>query len=51
MNKSANESKNEKITNNIILNNNSLKEVNNKSGISFNKTNDKDFSLNSSIER
>ena len=51
MNKSLYDSKSEKITNNNIINNNSLLELNNKSEISFNKINDKEFSLNTSIER
>ena len=51
MNNSPFESKNEKLTNSNLINKNGLLEMNYKSGLSFNKTYDKDFSANSSKER
>ena len=51
MNNSPFESKNDKLTNNKLSNRNCLIEKNYKSGLSFNKTYDKDFSSNTSKER
>ena len=51
MNISLFESKNEKLTISNIINKNGLIEINCKSGLSYNKAYDKDFSGNSSKER
>ena len=51
MNKSSFESKNEALTNNDLITKNNLLENNDKSGISFNKTADKDYSPYSSLIR
>ena len=51
MNKSPFESKNEALTNNEQIKKNNILEINEKSGISFNKTADKDYSPYNSIIR
>lgn len=51
MNISPFESKNEKFTNSNMINKNGIIEINCKSGLSYNKTYDRDFSGNSSKER
>jgi hypothetical protein len=51
MNKSPFESKNEIFTNNDLISKNNILEINDKSGISFNKTSDKDYSPYSSLIR
>ena len=51
MNNSPLESKNDQLTNSNLSNKNSIIEMNYKSGLSFNKTNDKDFPSNGSKER
>ena len=51
MNKSPIESKNEASSNNGLMTKNNLLEINDKSEISFNRTDDKDFSPYSSLIR
>ena len=51
MNKSPFESKNEFFTSSDVITKNNLLEINDKSGISFNKTNDKDYSPYNSLIR
>jgi hypothetical protein len=51
MNNLPNESKNENYMNISLMNKNNHLQINNKSGISFKKEIDKEFSPSSSIER
>ena len=51
MNKLPFESKNENITNSNLINQNNFLDINDKSAISFNKLEDKEFSQFSSKER
>ena len=51
MNNSPLESKNDKLTNSNLSNKNNLLEMNYKSGLSFNKAYDKDYSANGSKDR